>query len=146
MTIDAKSLYQELLLQHGKHPKNEGPFPEATFHPTAHNPLCGDRVTMHVGVDEGGRLRVRFEGRGCLISRASASLLTELANGRTWSEVLALAEKLDALLGPAQPPEDLGPLSVWLGARAFPARRACVTLAWQALRSCAPGDIDEARR
>lgn len=146
MSADAKSLYQELVLEHGKRPRNEGPYPEATCHATAHNPLCGDRVTMHVALDEAGLLKVRFEGRGCLLSKASASLLTELANGRTWSEVLALADDLDALLGPEEPAEDVGPLALWRGARAFPARRACVTLAWQALRSSAPGDIHEARR
>lgn len=134
MPLDAKTLYQELVLDHGKTPRNEGPLPGATHEATAHNPLCGDRVTLRLLLDEAGHLSARFEARGCLISRASASLLTEAVAGRTPEKALGLAADLEALVGPAAAPEDVGVLEPLRGAREFPGRRACVTLAWQALR------------
>lgn len=131
---DAKTLYQELVLDHGKAPRNEGPLPGALGEAIAHNPLCGDRVTLRLLADDAGRLTARFEARGCLISRASASILTEAVAGRTGAEALALADDLDALVGAAAPPAELGALEPLRGAREFPARKACVVLAWQALR------------
>lgn len=139
MPADAKTLYQALVLDHGKAPRNEGAFPEATAEATAHNPLCGDRVTLRLRADDAGRLTARFEARGCLISRASASILTEAVAGRTEAEALALADELDRLVGAAALPADLGVLEPLRGAREFPARRACVVLAWQSLRKALAG-------
>ena len=145
MALDAKSLYQELILDHGKHPRNQGPHPEASHEGTAHNPLCGDRVTVRLRTDEAGRVTARFEGRGCLISLASASLLTEAVAGRTTEEALGLSGDVEALVGPGEAPGELGALEALRGAREFPGRRACVTLAWQALRK-ALGDLPAAEK
>lgn len=135
MPLEAKALYQQIVVEHGKHPKNRGALPEATHEATANNPLCGDRVTLRLRV-EGDRIaEARFEARGCMIATASASLLTEAAAGHTAEEALALADSIDALVGAGEPPADLGALEALRGARDFPARKACVTLAWHALRS-----------
>ncbi|HZU81822.1 MAG TPA: SUF system NifU family Fe-S cluster assembly protein [Polyangiaceae bacterium] len=134
MTLDAKTLYRDTVLDHGNRPRNEGPLPGATHEATVDNPLCGDRVTVRLRADDAGRLlEVRFEARGCLIARASASLLTELAAGRTREEALALARALDDLVEAAAPPLDAGALEPLRGVREFPARKACATLAWKAL-------------
>ena len=141
-TRDAKTLYQALVLDHGKSPRNEGPLEGETHTATARNPLCGDRVTVHALVDEGGIIRrATFEARGCMIARASASLLTESVVGQDAAAAMALVRMLDALVAGAgagaEPPagrdlpEALEPLR---GVQQFPARRACVTLPWHALR------------
>jgi nitrogen fixation protein NifU and related proteins len=133
--LDAKTLYQEVVLQHGNAPHNEGPLPEATHEATKKNPLCGDRVTVRLVV-EGETVRaVRFEARGCMIARASASLLTDaVANGRV-EDARALAVTVESLVSGEAPPADAGPLEPLRGARDFPARRGCVTLAWRALEA-----------
>ena len=134
-TRDAKSLYQDLIVDHGNRPRNQGPLADATHEATKKNPLCGDRVTVRVRV-EGDRVEeVRFEARGCLIARASASLLTEAIVGRSVVEARELVRAVDAMVVGAAaplPPEALEPLR---GAQDFPARRACVTLAWHALEA-----------
>jgi nitrogen fixation NifU-like protein len=134
-TRDAKTLYQELVIEHGKSPRNAGPLAGATHSATSRNPLCGDRVTVHAIVDEAGVVqRATFEARGCMIARASASLLTETIVGRDTSACTALAGQLDALVTGADLPADAAALEPLRGVQEFPARRACVTLAWHALR------------
>lgn len=134
MPLEAKALYQQLILDHGKRPRNQGALPEATHTATAHNPLCGDRVTVRLQI-EGDRITTaRFEARGCMIAIASASLLTEAITSRTANEALALASVIDALTGDA-PPDDVGSLEPLRGVRDFPSRKACVTIPWQALRT-----------
>ncbi|MDB4944152.1 MAG: system NifU family Fe-S cluster assembly protein [Labilithrix sp.] len=133
-TRDAKTLYQELVLDHGKSPRNEGPLEGATHDATAKNPLCGDRVTVHAKVT-GRHVEVTsFEARGCMIAKASASLLTEAVRDLDVGAARALVAAVEALVV-AVPDEagELGPLEALRGVSAFPARRACVTLAWRAL-------------
>lgn len=134
-TRDAKMLYQELVLDHGKAPRNEGPLAGATHDATAKNPLCGDRVTVHAKV-VGQRVEVtRFEARGCMIAKASASLLTETVRDLDVAEARALVATVEALArGESSAAGDLGALEALRGVAEFPARRACVTLAWHALR------------
>lgn len=141
-TRDPRTLYQELVVDHGKAPRNAGPLAGATHTATLRNPLCGDRVTVHAIVDEGGVVqRVTFEARGCMIARASASLLTETVVGRDAAAYTALVGTLEALVTGADLPPDAAALAPLRGAREFPARRACVTLAWHALRDAlASGD------
>lgn len=134
MTRDAKALYQELILDHGKRPRGEGPLATATHEATAHNALCGDRVTVRMRIAADGRIEVRFEAKGCLISRASASLMTEVLTGRSTTDAVALANAIDALVNDDPPPEDVGSLEPLRAVREFPARKACVVLAWDALR------------
>lgn len=131
---DAKQLYQDLILEHGKAPRNEGPLADATHEATTKNPLCGDRVTVRFVVNDAGIVEARFEARGCMIAKASASLLTEAVRGMSQADALALAGNIEPFVSGTDTaiPESLQPLS---GARDFPARRACVTLAWKALAS-----------
>jgi nitrogen fixation NifU-like protein len=123
----AKDLYRAVILDHGRAPRNEGPLENPTHEATLTNPLCGDRITLRLAVTPEGVATARFEARGCLIARASASLLTEAIRGRTVADALAVAASVEAL-------DELPPaLEVLAGAREFPARRACVSLAWRAL-------------
>jgi nitrogen fixation NifU-like protein len=133
MTLEVRALYQELVLEHGKHPRNVGPLEPHTHEATAHNPLCGDRITLRLRVRDGRVDEVRFEARGCMIARASASLLTEAVAGRSVEDALALASSVDALVNAEAPPVDLGALESLRGVREFPTRKECVTLAWGAM-------------
>ncbi len=140
MTPEVRELYQKLILEHHARPRHLGPLPDRTHEATARNPLCGDRVTLRLRL-EGDRIAAaRFEGDGCALSRASASLLTLAITGRTRAEAEALAAELDRLLtrGPDHASADralLGDLVALEGVRDVPARRRCVTLPWEALRA-----------
>lgn len=137
-----EELYRDVILDHGKAPRNQGRLEGATHAAVVKNPLCGDRVTLQLRVRDGEVVEARFEARACLITQASASLLTEAVRGRTVTEALGLAEVVAAALPerrselavdvPVALPAALEPLA---GAREFPARRACVMLAWSALRA-----------
>jgi nitrogen fixation NifU-like protein len=136
---DLRELYQTTILDHYKKPRNFGPLPEATAHADGYNPLCGDRVTVHVYL-EGNVVRdVRFEGSGCAISTASASMMTETIKGRTRDEAEQVFEQFHQLIaGPAEALPDaeaLGKLAVFSGVREFHARIKCATLVWHALHS-----------
>lgn len=132
--MNAKDLYQQAIVDHGKKPRNQGPLADATCSATAHNPLCGDRVTLRLRIEGDRVTEARFEARGCMIATASASLLTEAVRDHSTEEALHLADTIDALTGDA-PPDDAGSLEPLRGVREFPARKACVQIAWQALRS-----------
>ena len=142
---DLRSLYQEVLLDHYRRPRNFGALAHPTGRAEGHNPLCGDRVTIEVGV-EGGRLaEIGFQGSGCAISIASASLMSEALRGATLEDVARLSERFRAALttpgGPPPTSEDLGKLEALVGVREFPMRVKCATLAWHALAAAleAPG-------
>jgi nitrogen fixation NifU-like protein len=139
VTVDAKTLYQALILDHAKHPRREGALPGATHEATATNPLCGDRVTVRVRVEGGVVEDVRFEAKGCMIARASASILAETIAGRTTTDALALEGTLQALAAGPEPPREAGPLEPLRSVRAFPARVGCVTLAWSCLQQALRG-------
>ena len=139
MDDSLRELYQEVILDHSKHPRHFGPLPDATNTAEGHNPLCGDRVKINLIVDANDRIAdIKFEGRGCAISQASASLMTDMLMGRT----LAEAEKLmggflhlvkgedTELTG-----EDRERLDVMAGVSAFPMRVKCATLAWHTFKS-----------
>lgn len=134
MTRDAKTLYQELILEHAQRPRNLGPLAGATHEAKADNPLCGDSVNIQLRVTDGCLIQTRFQARGCMIARASASLLTELVSGRSAGEAVAMADLLGQLIGVGPCPDDAGALEPLRGVREFPARRACATLPWEALR------------
>jgi nitrogen fixation NifU-like protein len=140
MTKDAKTLYQEVIVDHGKAPRNEGALEGATHQATVKNPLCGDRVTLRLVVRDGTIVDTRFEARGCMIARASASLLTETVRECSTTEARALAHLVSARIDPNGPAATVPPsLEALSGAREFPARRACVALAWKALLSALDG-------
>ncbi len=140
---DLRELYQEVILDHTKHPRNFGMLESATHRAQGHNPLCGDQLALFVEV-AGDRLRdLRFAGRGCAISTASASLLTEAVKGRTTAEAHALFERFHAAVtAPSDAPVDtapLGKLAALAGVREFPMRVKCASLAWHTLEAALAG-------
>ena len=125
-------LYQEVILDHCRKPRNFGPMPEATHHAARHNPLCGDQVSVHLVVCEGRVKNACFEGCGCAISTASASIMTELVRGKSAEEIRALASQFREVLMERKEHE-LGELEVLCGVKEFPMRVKCATLAWHAV-------------
>ena len=136
-------LYQEVVLDHGKRPRNFGPLPAETHHAEGLNPLCGDHLTVHARLDAGLVAEIKFEGSGCAISKASASVMTGVVKGRSPVEVDALFERFHKLVteGPqAGDEETLGKLAVFGGVHEFPTRVKCASLAWHTLRQALKGD------
>lgn len=135
---DLRELYQETILDHGKRPRHFEPMDDAHRSADGHNPLCGDRITVFLKV-EGDRItRVTFQGNGCAISMASASLMAEALTGRTLEEaerLFAAFHELVAGAGTPAEPVPLGKLHALAGVREFPIRVKCATLAWHTLRS-----------
>ena len=136
-------LYQEVILDHGKRPRNFGPLEGATASAEGLNPLCGDHLVLQVKVADGRVQEARFTGSGCAISRASASVMTGLVKGKTAAEVEAMFSTFHALVteGPGAHPdlEALGKLAVFGGVHEFPTRVKCASLAWHTLRSALQG-------
>ncbi len=135
---ELRELYQEVILDHGRRPRNKGALPEANHTAEGHNPLCGDEVIIRVTVDDGVVQRAMFEGTGCAISTAAASTLTEAISGKTVAEVEALFGQFhDMVTGKAvrSDGEELGKLCVFQGVAEFPLRVKCATLAWHTLRA-----------
>jgi nitrogen fixation NifU-like protein len=143
---EVRDLYRELILDHARHPRHFGKLANATHSAEGINPLCGDKLKLYLDVDDAYRIRdVTFEGTGCAISVASASLLTEAVLGLETEYAIRYFETVTAhLTGTSQPsqPEsiDLGKLRALEGVREFPARVKCATLAWHALRSALTQD------
>jgi nitrogen fixation protein NifU and related proteins len=137
MSADLRELYQTVILDHNKHPRNQGMPPGANRHAEGHNPLCGDHLSVHVALDGGVLKDVGFEGNGCAISKASASLMTDSVKGKTIEEAEAMFERFHRMITrPAdEAVEDLGKLSVFAGVRQFPVRVKCASLAWHTLHS-----------
>lgn len=144
MDDSLRELYQDVILDHSKHPRHFGPLPAATHHAEGHNPLCGDRVKINLIVDADGRIAdIKFEGRGCAISQASASMMTDMVVGRTVAEAeklmggflrLVKGEDATELKG-----DDREMLDVMAGVSAFPMRVKCATLAWHTMKSALEG-------
>jgi nitrogen fixation NifU-like protein len=144
MDESLRDLYQEVILDHSRHPRHFGALADATHSEEGLNPLCGDRVKVYLHVDESKRIdNISFEGRGCAISQASASLMTDMLKGRTLEEAdklmggfLHLVKGEDArdLVG-----EDRERLDVMAGVSEFPMRVKCATLAWHTMKSALEG-------
>lgn len=140
MNPSLRDLYQRTILDHNARPHNHGALPARTHEARAHNALCGDNVTVRLRLDDGLIAEARFEGDGCALSRASASLLTLAVTGRTPEEATSIATELDKLVsrGPEHESADrslLGDLVSLEGVREVPARKRCATLPWEALRA-----------
>ena len=135
---DLRELYQEVILDHNRSPRNFGSLNDADRHADGHNPLCGDRLAIGVKIVDGVVVDLRFEGSGCAISKASASLMTEAVKGKTVDEFHRLFERFHGLVTDENVPAndaDLGKLAVFAGVRDYPARVKCAILAWHTLRS-----------
>jgi nitrogen fixation NifU-like protein len=137
---DLRELYQATILEHNKRPRNFAKLDHATHEADGHNPLCGDSLTLYARVDEAGRIaEIAFQGSGCAISKASASLMTEHVKGKTVEEFEAAFARFRDLVtappGTTPSLEGLGKLAVFSGVREYPARVKCATLAWHALHA-----------
>lgn len=128
-------LYREIILDHYKNPRNRGRLSDPDIATQGSNPLCGDEVEVSLIVREGRVVDVAFEGKGCSISQASASMLTEGIKGKTVAEVTALAEAFKQMMtGTTEPdPDVLGDVEALAGVRKYPVRVKCATLAWNTL-------------
>jgi nitrogen fixation NifU-like protein len=133
---DPRALYHATILEHDREPRHHGPLPTATHEATVDNPLCGDRVIMRLQIVDGTIRAAAFEGRGCALSRAAASIVTTRAIGATADQMRTLAASVEALVyapTDAPLPPDLGDFEAFVGVRAFKARRICSCLATRAL-------------
>lgn len=143
---DLRELYQEVIFDHNRHPRNFHAMDDASHRADGHNPLCGDQLTVYAQVDDGVVQEVSFIGHGCAISTASASLMTEAVKGKSIAEVEALFRDMHAMLTEKHPEErDFGKLEVLSGVREFPARVKCATLAWHTLHNAITLARDTAR-
>jgi nitrogen fixation protein NifU and related proteins len=140
---DLRELYQQVILDHYKRPRNFGKLENATCHADGHNPLCGDKVTVYVKLDGDVVADVHFEGSGCAISTASASMMTEYVKGKTRAEAEAIFQVFHDLLttepDPSKPEPELGKLAVFAGVREFPMRVKCATLVWHTMHAALDG-------
>lgn len=130
-------LYQEVILDHNRRPRNFGTLESANHCAEGYNPLCGDRLSLFLRVDDGVIGDIRFQGSGCAISRASASLMTDSVKGRGVAEAERLFERFHRMVTtpPGEDVEDMGKLSALAGVREFPVRVKCASLAWHTLKA-----------
>jgi nitrogen fixation NifU-like protein len=128
-------LYRELILDHYRHPHHRGALAHATYKAEGYNPLCGDEIEVQLELDDGVITDVAFGGRGCSISQASASMMTDAVKGRSRDEALELLRSFkQMMLEPEkEPAEELGDLEAFQGVAKFPVRVKCATLAWHVL-------------
>lgn len=138
---DLGELYQGVILDHNRNPRNFGELPDATAHAAGSNPLCGDELTVWLRVDESDRIAdASFVGEGCAISKASASLMTQAVKGRTRAEALELFDRFHRLVTGTLTPggsggAGLGKLAVFSGVSEFPIRVKCASLAWHTMKA-----------
>jgi nitrogen fixation NifU-like protein len=133
--MDLKDLYRDVIVDHNRHPRNFGALKSANRTAEGHNPLCGDRLKLYADVEDDKVADLAFEGSGCAISVASASLMTDALKGRTLADVRAYYEEVHKLLTQHDyvPKRDLGKLAALSGVREFPARVKCASLCWHTL-------------
>ena len=142
---DLMDLYQETILDHNRQPRNFGSLPACDHEAAGHNPLCGDKLNVYLTISGDTIVDIRFDGSGCAISKASASLMTEAVKGKSLAEVESLYGGFHELLtgDPSVRGEasvELGKLAVFEGVREFPVRVKCATLAWHTLQAALSGD------
>jgi nitrogen fixation protein NifU and related proteins len=136
--MELNDLYRDVILDHNRRPRNFGPLEPADAAVEGFNPMCGDRLTLRVKLNAERIADIRFEGEGCAISTASASLMTEAVKGKTRAEALELFDRVHHLLTDGEalaegPSDDLGKLAALSGVREFPARVKCASLCWHTL-------------
>jgi nitrogen fixation NifU-like protein len=142
--MDLRELYQEVILDHSKRPRNFRALPDANRHAEGHNPLCGDRATVYLRVEDDVVREASFEGSGCSISTASASMMTDALKGKSLGEVRRLFESFHELVT-ADPSKaqtaaaELGKLGVFAGVHEFPMRVKCASLAWHTMKAALEG-------
>ena len=132
---DLRELYQETILDHYRQPRNFGRMADANRKAEGFNPLCGDKVTLYLRVENGMITDATFEGTGCAIATASASLLTESIKGKLEDEALSLLNKIHCMVISGSKNNDVGKLEVLAGVHEFPQRVKCATLAWHTMKA-----------
>ena len=141
---DPRELYQQVILEHNKKPRNFGKLEPCTHHAEGHNPLCGDQLDLTLNVVDGVIQDVKFDGSGCAIDVASASLMTGAVKGKTIDEAATMADQFRALvrgeLNPETDPHALGKLTLFQGVKDLPVRVKCAVLPWATLRSALKGE------
>ena len=138
-----RDLYQEVILDHGKHPRNHRHPAGANREARGYNPLCGDRIDVYLKLEDDVIADISFHGSGCAISTASASMMTENLKGKTKSEVGEIFDQFHGVVAGEEKPsarEELGKLTVFAGVRAYPVRVKCATLAWHTVRAALDKD------
>jgi nitrogen fixation NifU-like protein len=134
--MSLRDLYQEMIVDHGRAPRNFGKLATANLSQVGHNPLCGDELVVYVKEMDGCVLDVQFEGAGCAISMASASLMTESIKGKSIDEINLLFDEFHQLVTVgAVPDREIGKLAVFSGVSEYPIRVKCATLAWHTLKA-----------
>jgi nitrogen fixation NifU-like protein len=137
--MDLSSLYQEVILDHNRRPRNFGAMTDPTRTASGHNPLCGDQLTVFLRVANDRIEDIKFEGSGCAISKASASLMTEAVKGRSLADVLGVFERFQSMITTPldldAADESLGKLQALAGVRSFPVRIKCASLPWHTLKA-----------
>jgi nitrogen fixation protein NifU and related proteins len=140
---DLSDLYQEVILDHNRRPRNFGALATATHRANGHNPLCGDKLTLALELKDDRIVNVMFEGSGCAISKASASLMTDAIKGHTIAEANTLFDAFHLMVTtPISDPVDesqVGKLAVFAGVREYPARVKCASLAWHTMKAALTG-------
>jgi len=139
MFDDLQDLYQQVILDHCRKPRNFHEMPAATSSAEGRNPLCGDQLKLFLRTEGGVIQELSFVGSGCCISKASASLLTEACKGRTATEVKALFDQVHKLVMTGQGGDDVGKLTVFAGVHKYPARVKCAILPWHAVLAALEG-------
>ena len=143
---DVEDLYQEVILDHTKRPRNFREMEDATRKAEGYNPLCGDKLTIYLKMEDDRVTDISFKGAGCAISTASASIMTESLKGKTRAEVESLFDTFHRLVtgrtGASQEAADLGKLAVFSGVSEYPVRVKCATLAWHTLLSSLKGKAE----
>jgi len=147
MDQELKELYQQVILDHNKSPRNFRVMDNATQHAEGFNPLCGDHLDIYLIIEDGIVKDVSFKGEGCAISKASASVMTSVLKGKTIEEAEALFEKFHDLvtgkLGGNLDLDELGKLAVFGGIQEFPVRVKCASLAWHTMMSALKGNKEK---
>jgi nitrogen fixation NifU-like protein len=141
---DLRELYQEMIIDHGRHPRNFGSLPNANYQKEGFNPLCGDKIHLYIEEQDNILKNICFEGCGCAISMASASLMTEMLKGKTLSEAKTLFVYFHQMVTEGNHSleliEKMGKLAILGNVSAFPARVKCATLAWHTLQAALSND------
>ena len=140
MFDELTDLYQEVILDHCKKPRNFHDLPNPTRSAQGHNPLCGDQLNLYLSMEGEVIKDISFLGSGCCISKASASLLTEHAKGKTRADIQKMFDQVHELVMTGKSNGDVGKLAVFAGVHKFPARVKCAILAWHAVMAALKGD------
>jgi nitrogen fixation protein NifU and related proteins len=140
MSADLTDLYQQVILDHNRRPRNRGKLPTANRVAHGDNPTCGDQCSVYLRLDGDRIADISFDGSGCAISQASSSLMTTQLKGKTAAEAAALYKHFHEIVTTGKEPEEISDLAAFAGVHAFPARIKCATLGWHAALEALKGD------